>query len=435
MPYHALEKGNRVLLFKMTLEKREEMRLGLWERIPHFTWAWFSSTMSTGGLALALAATPHQFNGLHVIGTVVFILTLILFILFSIAISIRFWLSPSALSASLHNPTESLFFPTFLLTIATIIINSSIYGEPHAGPWLVKAIEILFWIYCGITICSGVLQYYLLFTGKAFTLQSMTPGWLLPILPATLVGTMAGTISPSQPPNSALSIIVGGLLYQGLGWWVSVFMFSIYISRLMGHGLPAPNTRPGMFVAVGPPCELRPAGSFREVLTYWLAFTVVALINLADAAAIKIPNDYFTDSPLLAGSVLKLVAGCTGLFIWLMAFWFFAISLIATVRGLRKMSFHLTWWAVVFPNVAFTLATVKLGDVLHSPAISWVTTAMTILLAMAWIFVAAAHIEAIWSGKILWPGKDEDRHGLGQLTCAVSDCPQCLVSTRRLRES
>ncbi len=324
-----------------------------------------------------------------------------------------------------------IFFPTFLLTLATIIINSSIYSEPHAGPWLIKAIEILFWIYCGITICSAVLQYYLLFTGTAFTLQSMTPAWLLPILPATLVGTMAGTISPSQPPGSALSIIVGGLLYQGLAWLGFVFMLSIYMSRLTGHGLPTPNTRPGMFVAVGPPCECAQVENIAEVLTHCLAFTVVALINLADSADIKIPNDYFTDTHLLAGIVLKLVAGCTGLFIWLMAFWFFAISLIATVRGVRKMSFHLTWWAVVFPNVAFTLATVKLGDVLHSPAISWVTTAMTILLAIAWIFVAAAHIEAVWSGKILWPGKDEDRHGSGQLTCAVSDCPQCLASKLR----
>ena len=33
------------------------------QRIKHFTFAWFLSTMSTGGLAVALGETPHQFAG------------------------------------------------------------------------------------------------------------------------------------------------------------------------------------------------------------------------------------------------------------------------------------------------------------------------------------------------------------------------------------
>lgn len=38
-------------------------KVGLRERVKHFTWAWFLSTMSTGGLAIALAETPHKFHG------------------------------------------------------------------------------------------------------------------------------------------------------------------------------------------------------------------------------------------------------------------------------------------------------------------------------------------------------------------------------------
>jgi len=33
------------------------------QRIKHLTFAWFLSTMSTGGLAIALGETPHQFPG------------------------------------------------------------------------------------------------------------------------------------------------------------------------------------------------------------------------------------------------------------------------------------------------------------------------------------------------------------------------------------
>lgn len=58
---------------KVAAEKEEEKErssdvssVGLRERVKHFTWAWFLSTMSTGGLSIALAETPHKFHGTHV---------------------------------------------------------------------------------------------------------------------------------------------------------------------------------------------------------------------------------------------------------------------------------------------------------------------------------------------------------------------------------
>lgn len=38
--------------------------IGMRGRVKHFTWAWFLSTMSTGGLSIALAETPHKFHGM-----------------------------------------------------------------------------------------------------------------------------------------------------------------------------------------------------------------------------------------------------------------------------------------------------------------------------------------------------------------------------------
>ena len=41
--------------------------------------------------------------------------------------------------------------------------------------------------------------------------------------------------------------------------------------------------------------------------------------------------------------------------------------------------------AFIFPNVGFTLATIYIGQELNSPAILWVSTAMTILLVIFWL--------------------------------------------------
>jgi hypothetical protein len=41
----------------------ENAKISLRHRLKHFTFAWFLSTMSTGGLSIALAETPHQFPG------------------------------------------------------------------------------------------------------------------------------------------------------------------------------------------------------------------------------------------------------------------------------------------------------------------------------------------------------------------------------------
>ncbi len=37
---------------------------------------------------------------------------------------------------------------------------------------------------------------------------------------------------------------------------VAVFTYSNYIGRLMSNGLPAPNTRPGVFISVGRAVEM-----------------------------------------------------------------------------------------------------------------------------------------------------------------------------------
>ena len=213
----------------------------------------------------------------------------------------------------------------------------------------------------------------------------------MPVFPVMLCGTLASVLAADQPPDQGLPIIVAGVTFQGLGIFVSMIMYPLYLGRLMGDGLPAIDLRPGMFISVGPP-----------------AFTSLALIGMANS----LPSNYnFLSTHPLSTEVLQTMALFTACFLWALGFWFFCISAISCVSGLRNMSFHLTWWAFVFPNVGFTIATIDIGTQFQSQGILWVGSAMTILLVVIWCFVFLNHINAVRQRKILWPGRDEDKGG------------------------
>lgn len=112
------------------------------------------------------------------------------------------------------------------------------------------------------------------------------------------------------------------------------------------------------------------------------------------------------------GYIWKAIGVPAGIFLWLLAFWFFALSTVSVLFGIRQMKFNLSWWAFIFPNAGLTIAAIQIGNVLGSPAIGKVCSAATILLVIAWLFVAVANCWAIYRRKVLWPGMDEDMENI-----------------------
>lgn len=83
------------------------------DRIAHFTWPWFACTMSTDAMAVVIANMPNRFDGLDVNGTIFFIVDLVLFVLFNIAMGLRAFWFPRRFRASLHHPVGGLFFGSY----------------------------------------------------------------------------------------------------------------------------------------------------------------------------------------------------------------------------------------------------------------------------------------------------------------------------------
>ena len=140
-----------------------------------------------------------------------------------------------------------------------------------------------------------------------------------------------------------------------------------------------------------------------------IGYTAAGLISLGTQASSVLPPTVFSSGGTPDGDIVRVLGTICGIFLVLFAFWFFAISTVGVVAGIKQMSFTLNWWAFVFPNAGFTLAAIQVGSALRSPGINGVCSAFTISLVVMWLVTAAGHIRAVYRGEIMWPGKDEDK--------------------------
>lgn len=144
----------------------EPTSLTIKERLEHFTFAWYASTMSTGGVAFVLSVIPNRFDGLTGLGTTMFVFNLFLFTAITAAMCLRFYLYPHTFKLAFSNPHEGFFIATFWLSLATMITNTTAYGVPKSGPWIVGALRVAFWIYTVLATLHAIIYYHILFVVK-----------------------------------------------------------------------------------------------------------------------------------------------------------------------------------------------------------------------------------------------------------------------------
>jgi tellurite resistance protein TehA-like permease len=295
---------------------------------------------------------------------------------------------------SFRNPQESLFIGSFWLSVSVIIGGTQLYGITYgpAYPWLVDAVYVLYWLYAGCSLANSIVQYWGLILGSTKRPVPFTPSLFLAGYSAMLTGTIASLIAGSQNSERAVLVIVSGCAFQGFGWLISLVSIVYFVRNLLDNGPPPPHLRPGLFIPVGS-----------------AAYTVVALIGQAGAIPMSPASGYFARHTT-AKETLEVVALFVGIFMWLFSFWIFSIAVLGNVGLVGKMPYSLTWWAFIFPNVGFTLATSMIGMQLQSEPILWVASVLTVLLVAIWLMSAVACVHAVWKGKIAWPGKDEDKN-------------------------
>ena len=299
----------------------------------HYDWSWFTCTQSTGGIAIVLSECPKKFAGLQTIGTIVFILNLVLWLTFTSLMILRWISKPSTFRRCFTAAPECYFYGSFWLSVATIIVCMQRFGVPSSGAWLLVAIRVCFWIYAAVTLLSTTIHCVVIFKHTPIKAIEMNPAWFIVVFQAMLTGTVAAAIAMDQPYPQRLPIIVAGVGYQGLGWLASLLTLAWFMGHLLQKGWPAPSQRPGLFMPIGT-----------------VGYTIVALIG--NARATPKEYTYFASHPT-ANETLLIVARWAAVFMWVFGLWLFGLAMfvslaeVVTIKDSKlqlPMSFNNTWW-------------------------------------------------------------------------------------------
>ncbi|KAL2311769.1 Malic acid transport protein [Schizosaccharomyces pombe] len=363
------------------------------QRLKHFTWSWFACTMATGGVGLIIGSFPFRFYGLNTIGKIVYILQIFLLSLFGSCMLFRFIKYPSTIKDSWNHHLEKLFIATCLLSISTFIDMLAIYAYPDTGEWMVWVIRILYYIYVAVSFIYCVMAFFTIFNNHVYTIETASPAWILPIFPPMICGVIAGAVNSTQPAHQLKNMVIFGILFQGLGFWVYLLLFAVNVLRFFTVGLAKPQDRPGMFMFVGPP-----------------AFSGLALINIARGAMGSRPYIFVGAN---SSEYLGFVSTFMAIFIWGLAAWCYCLAMVSFLAGFftrAPLKFACGWFAFIFPNVGFVNCTIEIGKMIDSKAFQMFGHIIGVILCIQWILLMYLMVRAFLVNDLCYPGKDEDAH-------------------------
>nr|BFD43655.1 TDT family transporter [Pseudomonas sp. FFPRI_1] len=351
------------------------------EAIRQFTPNWFAATMGTGVLALALAQWPAEVPGLRLVAEGFWWLTIALFLLFTAMYAARWVLFFDEARRIFGHSTVSMFFGTIPMGLATLINGLLLFGIPHWGDAAVQVAQVLWWLDVAMSLACGVLIPYMMFTRQEHSIDQMTAVWLLPVVAAEVAAASGGLLAPHlQDAHGQLVMLSTSYVLWAFSLPVAFSILTILLLRMALHKLPHESMAASSWLALGP------------IGTGALGMLVLG----ADAPAIFAANGLPGMGEIAAG--LGLVAGLT---LWGFGLWWMLMAVLITLRYLREgIPFNLGWWGFTFPLGVYSLATLKLGSILHLGFFSVFGAVLVAALAVLWLIVAKRTVQGAYKGEL-----------------------------------
>lgn len=349
----------------------------LLEIVRQFTLNWFTVTMGTGILALALNQAPFVTPALSVFAEALWIANIGLFLLFSLLYAARWIFFPEQASRIFSHSVMSMFFGAIPMGLATIINGILAFGQTHWGSKALTIAETLWWLDMAMAIACGVLIPFLMFTRQDHSIEKMTAVWLLPIVAAEVTAASAGVLAPHiADPDAALHILVLGYALWAYSVPLAMSVLVILLLRLALHKLPHRDMAASGWLSLGP------------IGTGALGLLLLGADAPQICAQAGIPS---------VGTVAAGVGVIGGVVLWGYGAWWLLLSVLTTIRYAREgIPFNLGWWGFTFPLGVYAVATLTLAQQTHLEFFNGIGAGLVICLAILWTVIAIRTLHGAW---------------------------------------
>ncbi len=371
------------------------------EIIRQFTPNWFTVTMGTGVLALALNQLPAEIPVLHSAGALLWLVNIVLFIACTMLYSARWvFFTRDAMPIWGHS-VMPMFLGAIPMGLATIINGFLAFGIPQIGAAAVWIATFLWWIDAALAIAVGLLVPFLMFTRQKHSIETMTAVWLLPVVPAEVAAASGGLLIPHlADPALAAHLLISCYLLWAFSVPLALGILVILFLRLVLHKLPKRDMAVSSWLALGP----LGTGALSLLVLGHDAAAVFGTIGLQDVG--------------IAAQGIGLIGG---LVLWGYGAWWLVMAAAMTLTYLNEgLPFNMGWWGFTFPLGVFTLATLNLGQQTGMAFFTLLGSLMTLALLGFWVAVTLQTVRGGYRGNLFFSPCLAEREAISAETGSIT---------------
>ena len=371
------------------------------EVVRQFTPNWFTATMGTGILALALSQFPLPVPGLSTLAEALWLFNIGLFILCTLLYVTRWICFFDSAVKIFNHPVMPMFWGAIPMGLATILNGFLVFGVVRWGESAVTIAYALWWIDAALALLTAWLVPYLMFTRQEHSIEKMTAIWLLPVVAAEVTAASGGLLVPYLADTAQASHIL--FLSYAL-WAISVPLalgiLVILFLRLTLHKLPHRDMAVSSWLSLGP-----------------IGTGALGLMLLgADA-----PRILAAQGMASLGQAMQGFGLIAGLILWGYGLWWLVTAILITLRYLREgLPFNMGWWGFTFPIGVYSIATLTLAKQTQMGLFAVAGGFFVLILAGFWLLVTLRTLHGAYHGYLFVAPCLSGETGLVDDNCAVA---------------
>ncbi|MCK4621831.1 MAG: hypothetical protein KAT62_06405 [Desulfuromonadales bacterium] len=345
----------------------------------HFNPAWFASVMGTAVIPLALSFIEGSW--VQHLSMALLILSAILFLLFLLPWTMKFFLYPENIKKDLNHPIAANFFPTMPISLILFSLNLIKFPTMFFNEETSLTLAYYLWL-------SGTFGIYLMgfiilthiFKHQEIDLPHANFGWYIPPV-SKLIIPIAGFELAEKLADKAEFAITISMLSLGVGFFLFLFVGAAVYHRYIYHELPMSRFAATFFIGIAP--------------------TAIISVVLFKMILLFQHHSYFGIDSTAFVSIAKIGI----LMAWGFSAWWFIMALIITTYYWKvlELPYALSWWAFTFPTGALCVSSGVAWKITNVGMIQSFYYLTVTFLLLFWTLVLLRTAKGVISGKIFAP--------------------------------